>query len=156
VSEEEKPVRIIKKYPNRRLYDTESSRYITLAEVRQQVIDEVPFVVVEKKTNEDITRSILLQIILEQESESNPLFTNDNLQRFIRYYGSAPHQGFSEFIGQSLQFFHDQQMGLGKAFEGITGQNPMSVWADMTKKNMDAWSQMMGISNEDEKNNNSS
>ncbi len=147
MSDTEQSVRIIKKYPNRRLYDTESSCYITLAEVRELVINEVPFIVVEKKTNEDITRSILLQIILEQESESNPLFSNDNLQRFIRYYGAAPHQGFSEFIGQSLQFFHDQQLDLGKAFEGITGQNPMSVWTDMTKKNMDAWSQMMGIAN---------
>ncbi|MCP4430119.1 MAG: polyhydroxyalkanoate synthesis repressor PhaR [Gammaproteobacteria bacterium] len=151
MSEEKKSVRIIKKYPNRRLYDTESSRYITLTEVRQLVIDEVPFIVVEKKTDEDITRSILLQIILEQESESNPLFSNDNLQRFIRYYGSTPQQGFSEFIGQSLQFFHEQQLGLGKAFEGITGQNPMSVWADMTKKNMDTWGQMMGITNPNDK-----
>ncbi len=154
MSDTEQPVRIIKKYPNRRLYDTESSRYITLAEVRELVINETPFIVVEKKTNEDITRSILLQIILEQESESNPLFSNDNLQRFIRYYGSAPHQGFSEFIGQSLQFFHDQQLDFGKAFEGIAGQNPMSVWADMTKKNMDTWGQMMGITgntNKDDK-----
>jgi polyhydroxyalkanoate synthesis repressor PhaR len=147
VSEEEQSVRIIKKYPNRRLYDTESSRYITLAEVRELVINEVPFIVVEKKTDEDITRSILLQIILEQESESNPLFSNDNLQRFIRYYGTDPQQGFSEFIGQSLQFFHDKQLEFGKALGGITGQNPMSAWADMTKKNMDAWSKMMGFAN---------
>jgi len=153
VSEEEQPFRIIKKYPNRRLYDTESSRYITLAEVRELVINEVPFIVVEKKTDEDITRSILLQIILEQESESNPLFSNDNLQRFIRYYGTAPQQGFSEFIGQSLQFFHDKQLEFGKAFEGFTGQNPMSVWADMTKKNMDSWGQMMGFANKDNKGN---
>lgn len=149
MSEEEQPLRIIKKYPNRRLYDTEASCYITLAEVRELVINEVPFIVVEKKTNEDITRSILLQIILEQESESNPLFSNDNLQRFIRYYGTAPQHGFSEFMGQSLQFFHDQQLELGKAFEGITGQNPMSVWSDMTKKNMDAWGQMMGFTGND-------
>ena len=145
VSDQEAATRIIKKYPNRRLYDTESSCYITLSEVRELVVNEVPFKVVEQKTNEDITRSILLQIILEQESETNPLFSNDNLQRFIRYYGSAPQQGFSEFIGQSLQFFHDQQLEFGKAMEGFTGQNPMSVWADMTRKNMDTWGQMMGF-----------
>ena len=147
MSNEEESIRIIKKYPNRRLYDTESSCYITLAEVRDLVIREVPFVVVEKKSGEDITRSILLQIILEQESETNPLFSNDNLQRFIRYYGAAPQAGFSEFIGQSLQFFHDQQLDFGKAVEGFTGQNPMAAWADMTKKNMDTWRQMMGFSN---------
>ncbi len=150
MSEQEESIRIIKKYPNRRLYDTESSCYITLAEVRELVVNEAPFKVVEQKTNEDITRSILLQIILEQESETNPLFSNDNLQRFIRYYGSAPQQGFSEFIGQSLQFFHDQQLEFGKAVEGFTGQNPMSVWADMTRKNLDTWSQMMRFSNQDE------
>ncbi len=155
MSEKEQPVRIIKKYPNRRLYDTEDSCYITLAEVRELVIAEVPFIVVEKKTDEDITRSILLQIILEQESESNPLFSNDNLQRFIRYYGSAPQQGFSEFIGQSLQFFHDQQLEFGKAFGGISGQNPVTVLADMTKKNMDAWGQMMGFVNKNQKSNKS-
>ncbi len=143
-------MRIIKKYPNRRLYDTESSCYITLAQVRELVVNEVSFKVIEQKTNEDITRSILLQIILEQESETNPLFSNDNLQRFIRYYGSAPQQGFSEFIGQSLQFYHDQQLEFGKAVEGLTGQNPMSVWADMTRKNMDTWSQMIGFPSKDD------
>ncbi len=150
VSNEEQTTRIIKKYPNRRLYDTESSCYITLAQVRELVVNEVSFKVIEQKTNEDITRSILLQIILEQESETNPLFSNDNLQRFIRYYGSAPQQGFSEFIGQSLQFYHDQQLEFGKAFEGLTGQNPMSVWADMTRKNMDTWSQMIGFPSKDD------
>ncbi len=150
MSNEEQTTRIIKKYPNRRLYDTESSCYITLAQVRELVVNEVSFKVIEQKTNEDITRSILLQIILEQESETNPLFSNDNLQRFIRYYGSAPQQGFSEFIGQSLQFYHDQQLEFGKAVEGLTGQNPMSVWADMTRKNMDTWSQMIGFPSKDD------
>ncbi len=150
MTDEEQTIRIIKKYPNRRLYDTESSCYITLSQVRELVINETQFKVVEQKTNEDITRSILLQIILEQESETNPLFSNDNLQRFIRYYGSAPQQGFSEFIGQSLQFFHDQQLEFGKAVGGLTGQNPMSVWADMTRKNMGTWSQMMGFPGKDD------
>lgn len=149
VSDEEQAIRIIKKYPNRRLYDTESSCYITLTEVRELVVKEVAFKVVEQKSGEDITRSILLQIILEQESETNPLFSNDNLQRFIRYYGSAPQEGFSEFMGQSLQFFHDQQLEFGKTFEGLAGQNPMSMWTDMTRKNMDTWSQMMGLSGAD-------
>jgi len=150
VSDEEQSIRIIKKYPNRRLYDTETSSYITLTEVRELVISEIPFKVVEQKTNEDITRSILLQIILDQESETNPLFSNDNLQRFIRYYGSAPQQGFSEFIGQSLQFFHEQQRDFGKAVGGLTAQNPMSALADMTRKNMAAWRQLMGMPAEDD------
>ena len=144
-SEDQQP-RIIKKYPNRRLYDTDASRYVTLAEVRQLVIDAVPFVVIEQKSEDDITRSILLQIILDQESETNPLFSNENLERFIRYYKTAPQQGFSEFIGQSLQFFHDQQRDLSKTMEGMAGHNPMATWAEITQKNLDAWNQMMGIS----------
>lgn len=144
-TEDQQP-RIIKKYPNRRLYDTDASRYITLAEVRQLVVDAVPFVVIEQKTEEDITRSILLQIILDQESETNPLFSNENLERFIRYYKTAPQQGFSEFIGQSLQFFHDQQRDFGKTMEGLAGNNPMAAWAELTQKNMEAWNKMMGIS----------
>ncbi|MEM7210016.1 MAG: polyhydroxyalkanoate synthesis repressor PhaR [Pseudomonadota bacterium] len=145
MSGDENNTRVIKKYPNRRLYDTEASRYITLSEVRDLIIDEVPFVVTEQKTGEDITRSILLQIILEQESESNPLFSNENLERFIRYYGSVPHKSFSDFMANSLQFFHDQQLEFGKAMEGLAGQNPMSIWAEMTQKNLDAWNSMMGV-----------
>ncbi len=143
-TEEQQP-RVIRKYPNRRLYDTVASGYITLAEVRQLIIDEIPFIVFEQKSGEDITRSILLQIILEQESESNPLFSNDNLERFIRYYGNEPQKGFTEFMQQSLQFFHDQQREFGKALEGLGGGNPMEIWAKMTQKNMDAWSKMMGF-----------
>ena len=137
--------RIIKKYPNRRLYDTETSKYITLLQVKELVLAEIPFVVVDQKTEEDITRSILLQIILEQESDSNPLFTNDNLERFIRYYGAGAHTGFSEFIGKSMSYFQDQQLEIGKAMKGITGQNPMTFWTDMTQKNIDAWGQMIGM-----------
>ncbi|MFT7674932.1 MAG: polyhydroxyalkanoate synthesis repressor PhaR [Gammaproteobacteria bacterium] len=137
--------RIIKKYPNRRLYDTEKSSYVTLQEIRELVVDEILFVVIDKKTGDDITRSILLQIIFEQESESNPLFSNDNLERFIRYYGAGQHTGFSEFIGQGLTFFQDQQREIGKAVKGITGPNPLNFWNDLTQKNMDAWGQMMGL-----------
>ncbi len=137
--------RIIKKYPNRRLYDTEESQYITLQQIRDLVLAEVPFVVVDQKSEEDITRSILLQIILEQESETNPLFSNDNLERFIRYYNAGAHKGFSDFIGQSLNFFQQQQREFGKAFEGMTGHNPMTFWNEMTQKNIDTWRQMMGL-----------
>ena len=105
MASEDADTRIIKKYPNRRLYDTEASRYITLSEVRELILAEKPFVVLEQKSGEDVTRSILLQIILEQESDNNPLFTNENLERFTRYYGSMPQQTFTDFMGKSLQFF---------------------------------------------------
>ena len=87
--------RIIKKYPNRRLYDTDTSTYITLAEVRHLVMDSEPFVVRDAKTNEDLTRSILLQIILEAEAGGAPMFTEAVLANIIRFYGNAM-QGFMD------------------------------------------------------------
>ena len=142
---EEIETRVIKKYPNRRLYDTEKSQYVTLQQIRDLVLEEIPFIVIDQKTEEDITRSILLQIIFEQESETNPLFSNDNLERFIRFYNAGTHLGFSDFIGQGMTFFQQQQREFGKAMAGMAGQNPMSFWSDMTQKNIDTWRQMMGL-----------
>ena len=85
--------RIIKKYPNRRLYDTNTSSYITLAEVKQLVMTREPFEVRDVKTGDDITRSILLQIILEEEASGSPMFTAPVLESLIRFYGHAM-QGF--------------------------------------------------------------
>ncbi len=149
MSEEIQP-RIIKKYPNRRLYDTEESKYITLQQIRNLVLAEVTFIVVDQKSEEDITRSILLQIILEQESETNPLFSNDNLERFIRFYDAGTHMGFSDFIGQGMNFFQQQQREFGKAMEGLSTHNPMTFWTDMTQKNIDTWRQMMGLGPEND------
>ena len=80
--------------------------------------------------------------------ETNPLFSNDNLERFIRFYNAGTHLGFSEFIGQGMNFFQQQQREFGKAMEGMTGHNPMAFWTDMTQKNIDTWRQMMGMSPE--------
>jgi polyhydroxyalkanoate synthesis repressor PhaR len=144
VSEVEQP-RVIKKYPNRRLYDTEKSQYVTLHQIRALVLDEIPFIVIDQKSEADITRSILLQIILEQESETNPLFSNENLERFIRYYNTGAHSGFSDYIGKSMSFFQQQQREFSKAVSDVTSQDPMSFWTDMTQKNIDSWRQMMGL-----------
>ena len=131
--------RLIKKYPNRRLYDTAESRYITLDEVRQMVLDEVPFKVVDRQSDEDITRNILLQIIMEQESGGEPMFSADLLSRFIRNYGEAAQNGFSEYLETSLRFFTEQQQvmheQMGKVLEGT----PMDYWMKLGEKNMKAW-----------------
>ena len=145
MSDSETETRVIKKYPNRRLYDTEKSQYVTLQQIRDLVLAEVPFVVIDQKSEEDITRSILLQIIFEQESETNPLFSNDNLERFIRFYHAGAHLGFSDFIGQGMNFFQQQQREFSKAMGGMASHNPMAFWGDMTQKNIDAWRQMMGL-----------
>ena len=108
----EENIRIIKKYPNRRIYDTHDSKYITITDVRDMVVEGIEFKIIDAKSKKDITRNVLLQIIIEQESENNPLFSTDNLQNFIRYYGANQQKGFSEFMNQSLAFFQQQQAHL--------------------------------------------
>lgn len=135
--------RLIKKYPNRRLYDTSESRYITLEEVREMVLREIPFKVVDRQSEEDITRNILLQIIMEQESGGEPLFSADVLARFIRNYGEAAQSGFSEYLENSLRFFNEQQKTIqeqmGKALEGT----PMDYWVKLGEQNMKMWQDLM-------------
>jgi len=102
-------VRVIKKYPNRRLYDTEISRYITLEEVRQLVLKNVRFRVEDKRTHEDITRSILLQVIAEQEQGGNPIFTVELLTFIIRFYGDPMQSAISRYLELSMRLFLEQQ-----------------------------------------------
>jgi len=139
--------RLIKKYPNRRLYDTTESRYITLDEVREMVLQEIPFKVVDRQSSEDITRNILLQIIMEQESGGEPLFSADILSRFIKNYGVAAHSGFSEYLDTSLRFFSEQQntiqQQMGKALEST----PMDYWMKLGEQNMQIWQDMINASN---------
>jgi len=101
--------RTIKKYPNRRLYDTVESRYITLADIRRLVIDRIDFVVMDKKSQEDITRSILLQVIAEQEHGGEPLMSRDFLSQIIRSYGGAMQGMIGSYLEQSLKLFAGQQ-----------------------------------------------
>jgi polyhydroxyalkanoate synthesis repressor PhaR len=97
--------RVIKKYPNRRLYDTVESRYITLADVRRLVVNRVDFLVLDKKTQADITRSILMQVIAEQEHGSHPLMSREFLSQVIRSYGTQVHNGLAGYLEQSVRQF---------------------------------------------------
>ena len=102
--------RIIRKYPNRRLYDTSESRYVTLADVRRLVIDGIDFVVPDRKSQQDITRSILLQILAEQESEGHePVLTNRAIEQIIRFYGNNAGNVVSRYIEQSILTFLEHQ-----------------------------------------------
>ena len=101
--------RVIKKYPNRRLYDTVESRYITLADVRRLVVERIDFVVVDKKNNADITRSILLQVIAEQEHLSEPILSQEFMVNVIRAYGTGAHVAVSGHLEQNLRQFMSQQ-----------------------------------------------
>jgi polyhydroxyalkanoate synthesis repressor PhaR len=100
--------RTIKKYPNRRLYDTVESRYITLADIRRLVVERIDFVVIDKKSQSDITRSILLQVIAEQEHDGEPLMSRDFLSQVIRSYGVPTRAMVGNYLEQSLRQFSSQ------------------------------------------------
>jgi polyhydroxyalkanoate synthesis repressor PhaR len=97
--------RIIKKYPNRRLYDTANSGYITLADVKQMVLEHLDFQVIDAKSGEDLTRSILLQIILEEESAGVPMFSSEMLAQMIRFYGNALQGIMGNYMEQNVKAF---------------------------------------------------
>ena len=138
----ESDVRIIKKYPNRRLYDTEDSCYIKLLEIKNMIEGGIPIKVIDSNTEEEITRSILLQIILEQESNKEPLFSTENLINFIRYNGETSREGFMHFMDKNLNFFQNQQSKVQEQFKEFTDYNPMDIWTSSTKNNMDIWKKM--------------
>lgn len=122
-------VRVIKKYPNRRLYDTDTSTYITLAEVKRLVMERHPVVVRDAKSGEDITRSIFLQIILEEEAGGRPMFTEAALANIIRFYGHAMQSFMGSYLEKNVQAFTDIQAKLAEQAHGMTPE---------------AWAQFMG------------
>src|SRR6478672_7836399 len=122
--------RIIKKYPNRRLYDTTTSSYITLADVKKLVLDNVDFKVEDAKTKDDLTRSILMQIILDEESgEGAPMFSCDVLSKIIRFYGNAMQGMMGNYLEKSASAFLDMQQQLQKQTRNLFGQFPFPNFA---------------------------
>lgn len=131
--------RIIKKYPNRRLYDTEISSYITLEEIRQLVLEDEEFEVRDAKTGENLTRSVLLQIISEYEDRGQPMFTTKLLSQIIRFYGDSLQGFMGGYLERSLQIFLDQQQQFRSQLNNMLGQTPWSMLNDLTERNMDMW-----------------
>ena len=115
-----KSLRVIKKYPNRRLYDTDTSSYITLAEVKRLVMKSEPFLVVDAKTNDDLTRSILLQIILEEETGGVPMFTEAVLANIIRFYGNSMQGFMGSYLEKNVQSFTDMQSKMKEQAQGLS------------------------------------
>lgn len=132
--------RVIKKYPNRRLYDTSSSSYITLAQVRELVMAHEAFVVRDAKSGEDLTRSILLQIILEEEAGGAPMFTEAVLAHIIRFYGHALQGFMGTYLEKNIQAFIEIQ---AKLAEQSTGLSPES-WAQFMSMQSPMMQGMMG------------
>ncbi|PRC91637.1 Polyhydroxyalkanoate synthesis repressor PhaR [Solimicrobium silvestre] len=127
---------LIKKYPNRRLYDTQTSTYITLSDVKQLVMDSDVFVVVDAKTNEDLTRSILLQIILDEEAGGSPMFSSAVLSQIIRYYGHAMQGMMGNYLEKNIQAFIDIQHKLAENSVANYDGKPFSP---------EMWTQFMNI-----------
>jgi polyhydroxyalkanoate synthesis repressor PhaR len=128
--------RLIKKYPNRRLYDTQTSSYITLADVKQLVLGNEDFVVVDAKTEEDLTRSILLQIILEEEANGQPMFSSSALSQIIRYYGHAMQGMMGSYLEKNIQVFIDIQNKLAENSKGMIDEKAFSP---------EMWTQFMSV-----------
>lgn len=128
---------LIKKYPNRRLYDTESSKYITLADLKDLIVAGASVKVVDTNSNDDITRSILLQIIMEAEAAGEPIFNAAMLQQIIRFYGGSLQGMFARYLEDSLQLFANQQAQMRETL----GTDPVSAVARMAEQNMKLWSE---------------
>ncbi len=144
MSDENDNIRLIKKYPNRRLYDTQTSKYITLDDARQMVVDKVPFKVVDQKTGEDLTRAILLQIIMEQENSGDSMFNTDVLTNFIRNYSETSRENFAGFLQANLELFNEQQAKLFSQMDKTLQGSPMEFWVNMARQNMDRLQEMQG------------
>jgi len=130
-------VRLIKKYPNRRLYDTKTSSYITLVNVKDLVLKNEEFQVIDAKSGDDLTRSILLQIILEEEGGGAPMFSSDVLTQFIRFYGSAMQGMMGSYLERNVQLFNELQKRMQEQSKSLLG--------DDSKLNQDWWNQFLSF-----------
>jgi polyhydroxyalkanoate synthesis repressor PhaR len=130
-------VRLIKKYPNRRLYDTRTSTYITLVDVKELVLKQEVFQVIDAKSGEDLTRSILLQIILDEEAGGAPMFSSDVLSQFIRFYGSAMQGMVGSYLESNIQLFNEVQKRLQDQSQSMYGANAPA--------NQDMWKQFLSF-----------
>ena len=139
--------RTIKKYPNRRLYDTSSSGYITLADVKQMVLDNIEFQVIDAKTGDDLSRTILLQIILEEEAGGMPMFSSEMLAQMIRFYGSAQQTIMGSYIEQNVKAFMAIQKKLQDQAKQIYGDKMMltpDLWKQFMQMQAPAMQGMLG------------
>jgi polyhydroxyalkanoate synthesis repressor PhaR len=134
--------RVIKKYPNRRLYDTDTSSYITLSEIKQLVMSSEQFAVRDAKTNEDLTRSILLQIILEEEANGSPMFTVPVLSNIIRFYGHAMQGMMGGYLEKNMQALMDLQAPM---VQGVMGTNVFQQMQEHMHKQTEQFLGTFGI-----------
>ncbi|WP_290787945.1 polyhydroxyalkanoate synthesis repressor PhaR [Halomonas sp.] len=139
-------MRVIRKYANRRLYDTEQSRYVTLEDLRKLIIDEVPFRVEDAKSGEDLTRTILLSIIIEQEQADgdSEVFSNDLLAQFIRVYDMTQPLPLARYLEQGTQLMLEQQKRVKDQWQQAMRHTPIELMRELTEENMKFWQKTIG------------
>ena len=141
------PIRTIKKYPNRRLYDTANSGYITLADVKQMVLEQIDFQVIDAKSGDDLTRPILLQIILDEESGGLPMFSSEMLTQMIRFYGTAQQTMMGQYMEQNVKAFLAIQKKLQDQAKQVYGDKMMltpDLWKQFMQMQAPAMQGMLG------------
>lgn len=132
-------IRVIKKYPNRRLYDTQISSYITLHDIKELVMSYSDFKVIDAKSKEDLTRCTLMQIIAEEETCGQPILTSEILKEFVRFYGDSMQAMMSRFLEHSIKLFMERRAGLKSPLNTILGANPVSLMQNIAEQNMESW-----------------
>ena len=138
--------RVIKKYPNRRLYDTDLSSYNTLEDVRQLLVDNEDFEVRDARSGEDLTRQVLLQIIAEHEQDGEPMLSTQLLSQIIRFYGDSLQGFMGSYLERSMQGFLDQQQQFRKQIGGMIGQTPWAMMNQLTERNLAVWKELQNLS----------
>ncbi|HSH48014.1 MAG TPA: polyhydroxyalkanoate synthesis repressor PhaR [Halomonas sp.] len=139
-------MRVIRKYANRRLYDTEQSRYVTLEDLRELVLDDISFRVEDAKTGEDLTRTILLTIIIEQEQTGGDaeVFSNDLLAEFIRVYDMTKPLPLARYLEQGTRLMLKQQKRAQDQWQQAMRHTPMELMRELAEENMRFWQQNLG------------
>ncbi|TVU89590.1 polyhydroxyalkanoate synthesis repressor PhaR [Vreelandella titanicae] len=134
-------MRVIRKYANRRLYDTQQSRYVTLEDLRRLIIEEEPFRVEDAKSGEDLTRTILLSIIIEQEQADSEaeVFSNDLLAQLIRVYDMTSPLPLSRYLEQGTQLMLEQQKRLQSQWKQAMRNTPLEFMRELAEENMRFW-----------------
>jgi polyhydroxyalkanoate synthesis repressor PhaR len=136
-------MRRFKKYPNRRLYDIEESKYVTVEDIRKIILKGESITVVDSKTEKDLTRTVLMQIISEQEAEGHePILTNRVLEQLIRFYGDAMQSVFGKYIEQSITTFLDQQERYRRNMRDLSNVDPVGLMRSAMEQNMEFWNRL--------------
>jgi polyhydroxyalkanoate synthesis repressor PhaR len=134
--------RTIKKYANRRLYDTQASKHVTLDGIRQLIVDGEDIAVIDDTTGQDITRNILLQVIAEQEQSGRPILSAGMLRHIIRFYGDPLQEFMAQYLEQSVEAFLNQQKAMHDQFRDVLAKSPMATMQNMAARNLGMWAEM--------------